>query len=96
MWEILHEIVTEEFTVEQKIHDILHCLLEESQVSLGSLFQAAKSKMEMIVTFLAILELIRLQEIKAVQKCTFDDIAILRNTDYLEPVEPSQDKEAQT
>jgi segregation and condensation protein A len=94
--EILHEIVTEEFTVEQKIHDILHCLLEESQISLMKLFKAAKSKMEMIVTFLAILELIRLKEIKAVQKRSFDDIEILRNKDNMVPKEVSQEEEVQS
>ena len=49
------------------------------------LFRAAKNKMEMIVTFLAILELIRLREIKAVQKKTFEDIEIVRNTDNMVP-----------
>lgn len=94
--EILHEIITEEFTVEQKIHDILHFLLEKSQISLTNLFKNAKSKMEMIVTFLAILELIRLKEIKAVQKRTFDDIEIFRNTGNIVPQESSQSNEIQT
>src|SRR3989338_6861232 len=72
--EVIHEIVSEEYTVEQKIHDILHAL-----------FQKSKSKMEMIVTFLAILELIRLKEIRAVQQRTFEDIEILRNTNSMVP-----------
>ena len=84
--EILHEIITDEFTIEQKIHDILHDLLEGSRVSLMKLFSMAKSKMEMIVTFLAILELIRLKEITAVQKQTFEDIEIVRNTDNMVPM----------
>lgn len=83
--EIIHEIITEEYTVDEKIHDILHCLLDESNVTLNGLFRKAKSKIEMIVTFLAILELIRLKEIKAVQRRTFDDIELLRNTDNMEP-----------
>ena len=94
--EILHEIITEEFTVEQKIHDILHGLLEGSQISLMKLFSVAKSKMEMIVTFLAILELIRLKEIKAVQKRTFEDIEIMRNTGNMVPMaDMSENNEAQ-
>ena len=83
--EILHEITAEEYTVEQKIHDILHCLLEKPQTSLKSLFQKSNNKMEMIVTFMAILELIRLKEIKAVQRRIFDDIEILRNPDNILP-----------
>jgi len=85
--EILHEIVTEEYTVDDKIHDILHFLLKDSKISLQSLFQKAKSKLEMIVTFLAILELIRLKEIKAIQKRTFEDIEILRNTENMVPLD---------
>lgn len=90
--EVIHEIITEEYTVEQKIHDILHVVLEEAQVSLKGLFQKAKSKMEMIVTFLAVLELIRLKEIKAVQKRHFEDIEIKRNTDNMVPADaPDQE-----
>ena len=86
--EIIHEIITEEFTVEQKIHEILHCLLNEPVTLLKSLFEKAKSKMEMVVTFLALLELIRLKEINAVQKRLFDDIEIVRNKDNMVPVAP--------
>lgn len=94
--EVIHEIITEEYTVEQKIHDILHCLLDRSTVSLAGLFQAAKSKIEMVVIFLAVLELIRLKEIKAVQKRTFDDIEILRNTENMVPVDGGENNEGQS
>lgn len=85
--EVLHEIIKEEFTVEQKIHDVLHLLLERSSVMLHELFAKAKSKSEIIVTFLAILELIRLKEIKVIQRRIFDDIEVLRNKDNIVPFE---------
>ena len=88
--EVIHEIISEEYTVEQKIHDILHRMLNESSVSLSHLFRTAKCKVEMVVTFLAILELIRLKEIKAVQKRTFDDVEILRNTDNIVPIDAQE------
>ena len=81
--EVIHEIVAEEYTVDQKIHDILHRLLEESKISLHKLFRSARSKEEIVVTFLAILELIRLKEIKAMQQRSFADIEIMRNTDNI-------------
>ncbi|OGX39440.1 MAG: hypothetical protein A3G91_03900 [Omnitrophica WOR_2 bacterium RIFCSPLOWO2_12_FULL_50_9] len=84
--EVIHEIITEEFTVENKLHDILHLLLNQSSVLLSDLFQRSRSKIEIIVTFLAVLELIRLKEIKAVQKRLFEDIEILRNTDNMVPL----------
>ncbi len=84
--EVIHEIVTEEFTVEKKLHDILHLLLNQTSVILGDLFQKSRSKIEIIVTFLAVLELIRLKEIRAVQKRPFEDIEILRNIDNMVPL----------
>ncbi|MBN1870329.1 MAG: segregation/condensation protein A [Candidatus Omnitrophica bacterium] len=89
--EVIHEIVAEEFTVEQKIHDILHCLLNETKISLNRLFGTARSKIEMVVMFMAILELIRLKEIKAIQTRMFEDIEIMRNTDNMVPVEAHED-----
>lgn len=83
--EVIHEIVKEEFTVEQKIHEILHLLLVTSNVTLSDIFAKSKSKVELIVSFLAILELIRLKEIKAVQLELFGSIEIQRNKDNLTP-----------
>ena len=84
--EIMHEIVKEEHTIEQKIHDILHMLLEAPNLLLQDLFRKAKSKVEAIVTFLAILELIRLKEIKILQKNIFGEIEVFRNKDNIMPV----------
>src|SRR3989338_2061303 len=89
--EVIHEIVTDEYTVEAKIHDILHGLLQRSVLSLAALFQAAKSKMEIIVTFLAVLELIRLKEIRAVQESSFEDIQIMKNAENMAPADPPKD-----
>ena len=73
------DIKAEEFTVDDKIHAIVHLLIERERVSLIELFTKAGSKVEMIVTFIAILELIRLREIVAHQRRHFDDIEITRN-----------------
>lgn len=83
--EVIHEIIKEEFTVEQKIHEILHCVLDQNQVLLKDLFEKARSKVEIVVTFLAVLELIRLKEIKVVQKKLFGDIEIIRNKENIVP-----------
>jgi segregation and condensation protein A len=86
----VYEVARDEFTVEKKIHDILHLLLEQSQILLTELFGKARSKMEIIVTFMAILELIRLKEIKVIQKNVFGEIEIMRNKENLVPVEDDQ------
>ena len=77
--EVFQEIVKDEFTVEQKVHDLLHMLVEKPVIYLTELFKNAKSKPEIIATFLAVLELIRLKEIVVVQKKSFDDIEVIRN-----------------
>ncbi len=76
--ETAHEIARDEFTVEEKIHELLETLMDNQVVKLNALFRKARGKTEVIVTFLAVLELIRLKEIKAVQKRLFEDIEIIR------------------
>ncbi len=80
-----YQITQEEFTVEGKIHTILHLLLEQPRFTLVELFSKASSKVEMICTFVAILELIRLKEIVAVQRRQFDDIEVIRNVTHEAP-----------
>ena len=81
--DIFFGIIKDEFTVEQKIHDLLHLFLIKETVSLDELFSSAKSKLEVVVIFLAILELIRLREIVAVQKVLFGQISIARRQNIL-------------
>ena len=81
--ELFYEVIKDEVTVEEKIHDILHCLLEQPKIVLAELFEKAKNKLEIIVVFLSILELIRLKEIIAVQKSIFGQIIILRNQEKI-------------
>jgi len=77
--ELFYEVIKDEFTVEQKIHDILHLLLKQEVIILRRLFESSKNKLEIIATFLAILELIRLKEILVRQKGLFGEIEIIRN-----------------
>ena len=81
--ELFLEVIKDEFTVEQKVHDILHILVQKPTLSISDLFNSAKSKLEIIATFLAILELIRLKEIVIVQKEIFGEIRIIRNTENM-------------
>jgi len=83
--EVFYEVIKDEFTVEQKIHDILHMLLVSSSLRISELFNKAKNKIEIVVTFLAILELIKLKEIIARQKDLFQEIEIIRNKENIVP-----------
>jgi segregation and condensation protein A len=79
------EVIKDETTVEQKVHDILHMVVEDMSVSLQSLFEKAKSKVEMVTIFLALLELIKIHSILAVQKELFGEIQIMRNPKSVKP-----------
>jgi len=83
--EVFYEVIKDEFTVESKVHDILHMLLISASLRLSELFSKAKNKMEVVVAFLAILELIKLKEIVARQKGLFQEIEIVRNKENIIP-----------
>ncbi|MEI6631560.1 MAG: segregation/condensation protein A [bacterium] len=83
--EIFYEVIKDEFTIEDKVHTILHMMLVENSVQLSKLFKEAKNKIEIVVTFLAILELIRMKEIVARQKGLFGEIEISRNKENIIP-----------
>ncbi len=85
--EVFYEVIKDEFTIEEKIHDILHLLLVNPSVRLSELFNKAKNKLEIIVIFLAILELIRMKEIMCLQTELFREIEILRNKENIIPYE---------
>jgi segregation and condensation protein A len=79
------EIIKDEFTVSEKIHELLHLLSNNDKIQVEALFEKSKNKMEVIVIFLAILELIRIKEILAIQKEPFGAISIMRNTQQIQP-----------
>lgn len=92
--EVFYEVIKDEFTIEEKIHEILHLLLEKSSVLLAQLFGKAKNKLEIIVIFLAILELVRMKEIVCRQRELFQDIEILRNKENIIPYGRRDQKDA--
>jgi segregation and condensation protein A len=83
--ELFLEVIKDEVTVEEKIHDILHLLINEPKIYLINLFNRAKSKIEIIAIFLSILELIRLKEVVIFQRDIFGEIMIMRNRDNIKP-----------
>ncbi|MBI4227417.1 MAG: segregation/condensation protein A [Candidatus Omnitrophica bacterium] len=81
--EIFHEIVKDEFTVEQKTEALRAQLMRQPCVAFSRLFEQAKSKLEVITTFLALLELIRQRFLVARQGEMFGEILIVR-ADHVE------------
>jgi segregation and condensation protein A len=75
-----YQVSQEEYTIEGKIHELLHLLIETPRLSLMDIFRRSTCKTEVICTFIALLELTRLKEIIMVQHRQFEDIEIIRNT----------------
>jgi segregation and condensation protein A len=74
--EDLREIFGEHFTVADKIDIILQRVAEGERVRFSELFGEIASRIEVVVTFLALLELIRLRQIQAIQPDPFGEIEI--------------------
>jgi len=85
--EVFYEVVKDKFTTEEATHQILHLLLVNPNVKLSELFNHARNKLEIIVTLLAILELIRIKEVTARQPELFQEIEITRNKENIIPYE---------
>lgn len=74
-----HEIVKDEYTVAEKIHEIIHRLVQTPLIRFSKLFKTARNKIEAITIFLAILELTRMKEVVIKQDSQFGEIEISKN-----------------
>jgi len=68
------EMPRERFTVPEKVAHIQHQLAKAGRVQLFQLFEACRTRTEMVVTFLALLEMIRRGMITANQPNPFEDV----------------------
>lgn len=75
------EIHEDPITVEQKIREILLELEISGTMEFNTFFNAFQSRIELICTFLAILELTRMRQIYAVQEEPFGSIFLQLNPD---------------
>ena len=73
------KIVKDRFTVAEKIISIRNFAKERKRFEFEELFDEEMTKSELINTFLALLELLKLQTIKVLQSGTFGNIVITAN-----------------
>ena len=76
--EDLREIFEENFTVSDKIDLIMKMTASDVPLKFTELFTSVASRTEIVVTFLALLELIRLKQLRCVQPEVFGEIEIRR------------------
>lgn len=68
------------YNVNDKINYIKDLMILNSKISFNKIFEESSSKAEIVVTFLAVLELIKTRDIKVTQENTFDEIIILQGS----------------
>jgi segregation and condensation protein A len=73
------ELEPEEITIEQKLTELRRLFVVHDSLSFSSFFARAASKRHLIVTFLALLEMVRLREVVLRQKKAFAEITITRH-----------------
>ena len=78
--EDLRDIFEDKWTVSEKIEHLLRLAGERATLKFSELFEGVTSRSEVVVTFLALLELIRLKQLTAFQREPFGEIEICRAT----------------
>ncbi|WBW95304.1 segregation/condensation protein A [Oceanirhabdus sp. W0125-5] len=78
---IPNEFLVDKYKIEDKMQHINLILTKSRNIQFKSIMKTCESKMEVIVTFLAMLELIKQRTIKVSQKDNFNEIHIERIVD---------------
>ena len=82
----VREIELEEFTIEEKIESVNKLLRERDQLVFEELFEGTANRMELIVTLMALLELIKHAHVKVSQEAAFGPIWIYRGDNFGQPL----------
>ena len=75
----LNEIVDDRYTVSDKIDHLLKTIPPGGRIKFSAMFEDASTKGEVIVTFLALLELMKINYFKVSQDSLLGDIELQRN-----------------
>jgi segregation and condensation protein A len=75
----LRDIYEDKWTVSEKIEFVMKTLTERPRVTFSELFVQAASRSEVVCTFLALLELIRLKQLVCIQPEPFAEIEVTRS-----------------
>lgn len=81
-----HEVVRETWSVEEKSQDVLERLRDKPYLDVTDLFKRCVHKLELIVVFLALLDLCRQNKIRIRQSANFQDIHVFKSEEQLDHV----------
>jgi segregation and condensation protein A len=83
-----YEVVRESWTVEDKMEDVLLRLKNQKFLDVTELFRRCIHKLELIVVFLALLELCKQRRVHLRQSSTFNEIHAFKTEEQLDHVGP--------
>jgi segregation and condensation protein A len=86
--EVFHEVQRQNISVEERIAFITEYLEEKKRVQFFDMFPKGTAKLILVVTFVALLELIKNQKVKIGQSQAFGDIWIYLNDGITQPDTP--------
>jgi len=90
---VTYAVQTEVWDIEDKMSLIARTVAEDGRLQFSELMARASARMEIVVTFMALLELVKLGQIRIVQDANFADILILpkllEGNDAHAPVPPA-------
>jgi segregation and condensation protein A len=84
----IYQLVGEDITIEERIDFILKAVRDSEQLSFSRLFAGEHRKLVLVVTFFALLELVRLGRVRVLQEELFGEIIIRRAGEQPAPVSP--------
>lgn len=73
------ETIKRVISLKEKIKQIRELILEKTQISFNHLINGSKSKIEIVVSFLALLELVKQKIVKVEQERMFEEILIMKH-----------------
>lgn len=79
---VQRKIYTDKYKVEDKMKELLHRFNNTNVIEFRTIIKESESKLETVVTFLALLELIKLRVIIAYQEGNFKEILMKRRVEH--------------
>ena len=74
---VVYAVQTEGYDIEEQMSLIARTVAEEGRLLFSTIMRNARERMEIVVSFMALLELIKIGTVTVVQDVNFDDILIL-------------------
>lgn len=74
--EVKMEIAREEISLADMIRTLRRRIFEEVELSILKFFEEMQSKRELVTAFIAVLEIVRTEDVRLTQKSTFGDIVL--------------------